>query len=264
MKSQNMKALAFALCAALALAAFGSTASVTSPAPTTVAAAAPIKITAAGQTTVSARGEVSVFVDPDVATVNLGVSTTDKSAATARQKNTKAMTAVVAAVQKAGVAAKDIQTSNVSIYPTYDYQKSSTEVTGYQVSNTVTITVRDLTKIADVVNAALGAGANQINGVSFDLQDKDSVYDKALADATKKASKKAKVMADAAGLAVGDIVSIVESGAEGQPYYGGMGAYVDMANAAPKEAAAANLGDSIQVGQINVYASVTVTYNASK
>lgn len=225
-----------------------------------VAASAAPALAASASTSVSAVGNAEITADPDIAYVTLGVRVTKSTVKSAQDENTKLMNAVINSAKKAGVEEKDIQTNNISVYPSYDYSSSAQKVIGYDVSNSVSITIRDLDKVGSIVDGALAAGANTVNGLIFDLEDKDPVYNKALAQATKKASSKAKVMAEAAGLKVGGIESIIESGASVQMNRAGSSYYYDVV---VDEATSSSFGGSIQAGQVTVSANVTVTYSAS-
>ena len=118
----------------------------------------------------SAYGETKVA--PDMATITLGVMTQGKTAAEAMGANATRMAAVMASLHKAGIADKDIQTSNLNLSPQYRYVENAPPIlTGYQASNTVTITVHDLKRLGAAVDASVDAGANQVQGIGFGLED---------------------------------------------------------------------------------------------
>lgn len=208
--------------------------------------------------TVTVNATASVYVSPDFATVSFGVETRDKSATKAQTDNSAAMKKVIAAVKKNNIADKDIETSNMNMYPTYDYSTNEPKITGYSVSNNITVTVMDLSKISAVVNSAMDAGANSLNGVNFMIKDDESAYQQALKLATQKGMKRAKVLADAAGIQLDGIASISDNGSSG--YYPVMrGANANMTE---DSAAGAKLGDTIQPGKLEITAQVTITYFA--
>jgi hypothetical protein len=123
------------------------------------------------------------------------------------------MQAVFAALKKAGVVDKDIQTSNLSIAPQYAYaEREPPKLTGYQASNQVSVIVRDLKRLGATVDAVVGSGSNQVNGVTFGLADPDRALDQARKDAVAKARARAELYAQAAGLKVARIVAISEGG----------------------------------------------------
>lgn len=199
------RAAALGLSLALALAAV---------APAALAQTAPSAGEAAFRATtlnLAAYGEV--HAEPDMATINLGVMTEAPSAAEAMAQNGARMIKVVAALRKAGLAAKDIQTSNLSLSAQYAYdQNQPPRLTGYQASNQVTVTVRDLARLGGAVDATVGAGANQINGVSFGLADPTAAENAAREAAVKALAAKADLYARATGYRVGRLVSLSEGG----------------------------------------------------
>lgn len=164
---------------------------------------------------VTASGKV--YAAPDKATVQIGVNTQSKSVSEALKQNSQDTTAVIEQVKGLGVDAKDIQTSNFSISPTYD--ESYTVVTGYQVSNTVMVTIRDLSQTGALLDGVVEAGANNITGLSFDIADPTELQAEARAQAIVNAKLKAEQMAEAAGVSLGEIISINESISYGQPMY---------------------------------------------
>ena len=150
---------------------------------------------------------------PDVATVRAGVVTQGPGAAAALSENAARMAQVIRALKDAGVAARDIATSNVSLQPQYRYAENQPPaITGYQASNTVTVKFRDIAKSGAVLDALVKAGANQIDGPAMSLDQPDAALDEARADAVKRARARAELYARAAGLTVARIVSIDEAG----------------------------------------------------
>jgi uncharacterized protein YggE len=124
---------------------------------------------------------------------------------------------VIAALKKAGVADRDMQTSSISLSPQYKYgENQPPTITGYQASNTVNVRLRELGKAGAVLDALVKQGANQINGPTFTLDKPEAAMDEARADAVKNAQARANLYATATGLKVRRIVSISESG-EMQP-----------------------------------------------
>ena len=123
--------------------------------------------------TISVTGSGKVTVVPDMATISLGVVTEKSTAKAARDAAAAAMTKVVAAIKKLGIDDKDIQTSSVSLGPVYDYPQNATpKIRGYQLQNIVTVTVRKLDVMSDVLDDAVTAGASSVNGISFDVADR--------------------------------------------------------------------------------------------
>ncbi len=151
---------------------------------------------------------------PDVATISTGVVTQAVDANAAMRTNATQMDKVMAAIGKAGIAERDIQTSGISLNPQYKYADNvPPQITGYEASNTVNIKVRDLAKLGKVLDTVVEQGANQVNGPSFEVDKPDEAYDEARVGALKKAQARATTYADALGLKVRRIVSISEGGA---------------------------------------------------
>jgi uncharacterized protein YggE len=157
----------------------------------------------------SARGEAHAA--PDIATINLGVQTDAPSAAEALRQNRTQMTATIAALKAQGVLAKDIQTSGLSLNPQYSFQDNERHLNGYQASNVVAITVRDLARLGATVDAVVAAGANQVNGVKFCLSDPQHAEDEARLAAVKALQAKAALYAEATGYHVARLVSLSDS-----------------------------------------------------
>ena len=165
---------------------------------------------------VSAHGESSRT--PDVAEMSAGVVTQNADANAALRENANRMTAVVAALKKAGVAERDIQSSRIDLNPQYNYQQNQPpKITGYQASNTVNVRLRDIARTGDVLDALVKQGANQINGPTFRIDKPDAAMDEARTDAIKQAQSRPDLYAAATGLKVRRIVSISESGEMAQP-----------------------------------------------
>jgi uncharacterized protein YggE len=159
----------------------------------------------------SAYGEVKAT--PDMATISLGVQTQAPSAARAMQANAERMSQVVAVLKKAGIEAKDIQTSGLNLGAQYDYQPNQApRLNGYQASDQVTVRVEDLARLGPALDAVVSAGANQVNGIAFGLKDPKAAEDEARRRAVQALQAKAELYAGAAGYRVGRLVNISEGG----------------------------------------------------
>ena len=164
-------------------------------------------------TTLDVQAEGVSHVAPDMATMTLGVSTDAPRAADAQARNAKRMTEVVAALARAGLAGRDVQTSGLSLSPQYAYADGQPpRLTGYRASNGVTVRVRDLRRLAEAVDAAAAAGADEVGGVSFGLQDPQGSEDAARRDAVRRLQAQARLYADAAGLRLVRLVNLSETG----------------------------------------------------
>jgi uncharacterized protein YggE len=158
---------------------------------------------------VSAQAETTRV--PDIAHLSTGVVTQAADAKAAMRDNAEQMSRVVAAIRKAGIAERDIRTSGVNLNPQYRYQENQPPtITGYEARNTVDITVRDIGELGGIMDALVAVGANQINGPSFEVDDKESAYDEARRAAIEKARARASMYAKTLDLRVRRIVSISE------------------------------------------------------
>lgn len=200
--------------------------------------------------TVSGNGEVRAA--PDQATLSTGVVTQGRNASDALKANARAMNAVFDTLKSAGIAEKNIQTSNVSVSPRYADAKNGgvQHVAGYEVSNTVTVLVDGLDKVGPTIDALVAAGSNQIDGPTFSIADPGPLLARARDAAVKDARARAETLARAAGVSLGPITSISESGgyAPPQPLY----RMAMSASAAPPTPVAA--------GEQSVSASVSITW----
>lgn len=159
----------------------------------------------------TAVGHAELKLKPELARIDVGVVTQARDQADAVRTNATRASAVLAALKGAGIADKDLQTQFYGVQPQYDYPQNSAPVlTGYQVTNTVQATVRDLTKVGQVIDKVTQAGANQVGGVAFDLADRQKAQGDALIGAVVLAKGKAMGMAQAAGVSLGRLVSLTE------------------------------------------------------
>ena len=172
--------------------------------------------TAPSPSTISVSGEGVVTAVPDMASVSVGVTTQAKDAAEAMAANNRAMTSLVATLDTFSIAATDRQSSGFNVYPRYDRPadgRNSTEITSYVVSNQLTIRVRDIDRLGELLSAVVTSGSNQLGSLSFGNSNAADLLDEARALAVKDAQRKASLYAAAAGGKVGRVVSITESGA---------------------------------------------------
>lgn len=204
-------------------------------------------VSAAGITVV---GSGSVTTTPDTASWSFGVQTSADTASAALAANSEAMERVVAALRDAGISRDDLQTEQVSVWPrTSD---DGVSIVGYDASNTVRATIRDLDRAGGIVDAAVAAGANQVYGPSLTVSDAEAQYHAALDAAFDDARARAEAIAEKAGVTLGAPVAIIESGGGVPiPYYG----------EAMAEAAAADV--AVEPGTQEVGASLTVTFAIS-
>jgi uncharacterized protein YggE len=163
--------------------------------------------------TISVVGSGKVTVVPDQATIRLGVVLERKTAKAARRDAAEAMTRVVAAIRKLGIAEKDIATSAVSLNPVWDYSVSGTapRIRGYQLNNIVTVTVRDLDVLGDVLDDGIVAGATSVEGITFDVADRTGAEKQAREAAVQDAKTKAETLASGVGVRITGVASMSES-----------------------------------------------------
>ena len=204
--------------------------------------------------TINVNGTGSVNMTPDIAYIYLGVHTEDASASQAVSTNNIQTQKVIDALKKLNVAEKDIRTTNFSIYPSQNFDPSGKPLdTKYMVDNTVYVTIRDLTKLGNLLDSVLSAGVNTVNSIQFYVADNTAALKQARDQAVKSAQTQAQELADVAGVKLGEVQTIsffdsiptpmLDSGKGGG---GGM-------------AAAASV--PIQPGQLTLTATVSMTYS---
>jgi uncharacterized protein YggE len=199
-------------------------------------------------TTITVTGDGTVDATPDRASFDFGVTSQAGTAGEALNRNASQARAIVDALKKAGIDSADIQTTQVSLWP--QTSSNGTEIVGYQASNSVHVTA-GLSRSGALVDAAVGAGANNVDGPNLDTADKSSLYNEALRNALGEAKGKAQAIAEGAGLTLGPVVKVSEGVATPPvPMF-----------AQDKVAAASSV--PIEAGTQQIQASVTVTYSAS-
>lgn len=201
-------------------------------------AAALLATPAPAQTTppamISVTGEASISVPPDLAQIDGGISSDAKTAREASDANNAAMGKVLLALKAAGIEEKDVQTSRLSLQPQFAPNRPGpSPVVGYRASNHVTVRVRDVTKIAGMIDTLVGAGANEIGGINFMVSQSSKLLDEAREKAVADARRKAEIFARAAGVTLGAPLSISEEGSPGPTPFrkmaGGMAASAPVA-----------------------------------
>jgi uncharacterized protein YggE len=238
------------LLAIAGLLVIGSLAACTAGAPV-AQAQAPTQTAQSNQRTIAVTGEGKVTLVPDIAYINIGVQTENPNAVTAVADNTTQSQKVMDAIKKIGVASKDIQTTDYSIFPRQNTDQQG-KITGttYVVNNTVHVTLRDLSKIGSLLDQAAAAGANNVNGIQFDVADRNPAMSQARQLAVQDATTQAQELAKAAGVTLGPVQSITTQVSTPQPVIYGAGA-------APS-AAAANI--PVSAGQLTITVDVNVVY----
>jgi len=196
---------------------------------------------------ISVTGEATVSVAPDQAQIDGGVTSDAKTARETSEANNAAMGKLLLALKGAGIEEKDTQTSRLSLQPQYAPNRTGTSpITGYRASNRVTIRLRDVTKVANVIDVLVGAGANDIGGINFTVSQPSKHLDEAREKAVADARRKAEIFAKAAGVTLGEPISISEeTGAPAPMFRGKMAA--PMAAGAPVAQGEETLSVSLNV-----------------
>ncbi|HNF95606.1 MAG TPA: SIMPL domain-containing protein [Anaerolineales bacterium] len=221
-------------------------------------ACGPTTINQAAPTTdriMNVNGLGVVYLTPDIAYINIGVGTQKPDAAEAVEANKAQTTKVIQAIKDSGVDDKDIRTTNFSIWSNPQYDPAGTGQilsTSYSVDNTVNVTIRDLDKLGDLLDAAVQAGANNIYSIQFDVDNKNDANKEARTLAVENARMQAQELAAATGVELGEIQSISYYESSPTQYFEGKGGGGggDVASAAVP----------IQPGQLAISVNVNITY----
>jgi uncharacterized protein len=169
---------------------------------------------------ISMSGHGEARAVPDLASISMGVMTSGATAQEALAANTAAMTKLLGVLKAAGIEEKDTTTSNFSVGPRYDFGQGGTQppkVVGYDVNNMVTVVVRKTETLGTVLDAAVSAGSNQIQGIMFTVSKPEAMLDIARKEAVAEARRKAELYATAGGFALGQIISLNEGGSYQPP-----------------------------------------------
>ena len=208
---------------------------------------APPRMTITGRATIEAK--------PDFASISIGVNNKAPTTAAAIDATSAAAAKIVASARAFGIAPRDIQTSYVSLRQAFrvvrDASSSEQRPDGYTASNAVVVRVRDLPKLGEFLRSVVDGGANQIGGVSFELNDPGKIEREALAAAVKDARQQAEIVAEAAGVKIARIESIDTGGQPRPRAYG----------AAPAPMRAAKADVPIEAGSLDIGAEVQVTFS---
>ncbi len=202
--------------------------------------------------TVTVSGSGKVYMTPDIAYVTIGVHTEGYDATKAVAENNRNAQEVIDTLKSLGIDAKDIQTTNFSIYPQqeFDTEGKPTGKIKYVVDNSVFVTVRDLSQIGEVLDETVKSGANSINGIQFDVADKTAAQAEARKAAVTNASIKAQELAEAAGVSLGQVITISESTSSAPAPMYDMRASVAMAESSVP----------VEAGQMTLTIEVNIVY----
>lgn len=200
------------------------------------------------------NGTGTVSAAPDIAVADIAISVEGPSSKLAQDEANKKSKTVVEYLKNTGIASADIKTSAYNIYPIYDYSNGANRIRAYQVTQSLTIKIRDLDKTNTIIDGVVDAGANNVNGVRFEIDEPEKLQAEARAKAIANAKEKAEQLAKQLGVRLGDIVSFNESGNTYPPMMYGMGGssvmMKDTAMTAPE----------LPAGQNEIKVDVTITY----
>lgn len=170
---------------------------------------------------ITVTGEAAIAVEPDMADIRAGVVLQGKTAREASEASARAVAALIGALREAGVEAKDIRTSRVSLQPVMsrpqEGRSEAPRVTGYQATNGLTVTVRPVSSASEILDRLIAAGANQVSGISFRVFNTRKPLDEARTQAVADARRKAELYATAAGVQLGRLIAIAETGSSAPP-----------------------------------------------
>ncbi|HOB41455.1 MAG: SIMPL domain-containing protein [Limnochordia bacterium] len=216
-------------------------------------AVSPAALASSDQKRLQVSGTAVVTASPDIAYITLGVETQDPSAEKAAQDNANIMARVMAALRDLGLTEKEVSTSGYNIYGSTQILNRGTNqeetVVTYWVQNRINITTTDLEGLGEIIDAAVKAGANQVQGIRFDVQDKQSLQLEALKLAVRQGRAKAEAMAEAAGVTLGELITMGES----------YSSYAPMVSAVAFRADA-QAGTTISPGDVEVSATVQMEF----
>ncbi len=199
-------------------------------------------------------GESIVRTDPDLATVTIGVQTTGKTAREAQDANTPLIAAVIARLKTLGTVETDLRTSGANLSPVFNPTQRD-RVESYTASNTVVVTIRDIKRVGEYLDAAVTAGANQVQGIQFGLREDNPAKKQALEEAVKGARTKGDIIAGAAGLRIIGFQSLTDESSLGP-----ITMSQDSAPRAAMSAPALRADVPIQAGQLSVMGRVRIVY----
>lgn len=198
------------------------------------------------QRLLSVVGVGQVATEPDMAVISLGVTHQAETARAAMDMVNADATSLLEALAALDVAPRDVQTDQLSVSPFWDNKDQTRSIIGYEARNSVSVRVRDLSRLGSVMDAALSAGSNDFNGLRFTMQDPTPLEAQARKAAVKDAMARAAELAEAAGVTLGPVVTLTEQGGRGQPMMMAAARSEDMA---------------IATGEVAINASVSMTFD---
>jgi uncharacterized protein YggE len=210
--------------------------------------------------TITVVGDATVKSAPDEAVLTLSVESDGKDPATAMNRNSSSVSAVIERVKREGVKDEDLETANVSVYAVRTYTETGQEkLIGYRATNSILVTVSDAKQVGKILSVAIEAGANSVSGPVWQLSDDTKVVAEALKKAAQNAKQKAEALADSLGVDLGGVVMMSENGVQLPVYPMYSNSYAGKADAAGVVAET-----PVSAGTLDVTATVTVTFALSR
>jgi len=207
---------------------------------------------------ITVSGEGKIYASPDLATVTLGLETNGKDVKEITQKSSDAMNEMIAKIKGLGIDSADIQTTQYTVAPQYDYTDEGRKDNGYQISQNVEVKIRDFSKIGDVLSAATASGANVINDLQFSIENPEKSKAEARQKAIDQAKEKAQTLAAQSGIKLGKIINVYEDSYTDTPNLNysvkSLGAGVASLESAD------SYSSQIESGQQQVSVTVSLTY----
>jgi Uncharacterized conserved protein len=217
--------------------------------------AAEVKTSEVAARTINVNGDGEVSVAPDIAYISFGVTTEKSSVGEAQKNNSTTMNNIIDSIKKAGVASEDIQTSNYTISPKYSYddKTGNSTIVGYTVTSTLSVTVKNINSVGNIIDTAIINGANNSNGITFGVSDYEKYYSIALTNAISNAKVKAQAIAGCIDVKLSTPTKITEN-SSGVP-----AEYPVFYNATEKSISDIQ-GMSVEVGNYKVKANISLVY----
>lgn len=201
--------------------------------------------------TFNATGEGKVSIKPDIATVSVGISAKGNTVKSTQDEINTVINRVSKSIKELGVEEKDIQTTNYSINPNYDYRDSNTKITGYSANTNLLIKIRKLDTVNNVIDMATQNGANQVGGINFDIDDREKVEGEAREKAVEQAKKKAINAAKIAGFKLGRIINYHENSNDFPLFRAGSFATLEVKDSTPTQ---------VEAGSTEIRINITLSY----
>lgn len=202
---------------------------------------------------IAITGEGTVTAAPDIANIQVGVTSEAKTVADAQNDNTKKMNEIIKAIKEQGVAEKDLKTENYNIYPKYQWKLGKNEITGYTVMQSLSVKIRDTKNISEILKAATDKGANKVGDLKFSVDEPERLKVEAREKAIKNAKQKAEMLATQLDVKLGKIVSFSE--------YEGSGDTAKYMYAEGMGGGGETFAPNVQVGENEIKISVTIVYD---